>query len=91
MKRLPKDNSVDETWERCYREKNEVVISSMVVKMKKSQVEQVVAELSDPVDVDLLIERLHLLDKIEQAENELARGAGVDHETVRQRLNSWLT
>lgn len=58
--------------------------------MKKSQVEQMVSELSDPVDVDQLIERLHLLDKIEQAENELARGEGLNHETVRQRLSPWL-
>lgn len=58
--------------------------------MKKSLVEQVVAELPDPVDVDALIERLHLLDKIEQAEEELARGEGIPHEIARQRLRQWL-
>jgi hypothetical protein len=45
--------------------------------MKKSQIEQVVSNLPETVDVDALLERLHLLDKIEQAEKQLARGEGV--------------
>lgn len=58
--------------------------------MKKSQIEQVVSNLPETVDVDALIERLHLLDKIEQAEKQLARGEGVSHEMARQRLSQWL-
>lgn len=58
--------------------------------MKKSQIEQVVAEQPDPVNVDVLIEQLHLLDKIERAEAELARGEGITHTAVREKLNSWL-
>ncbi len=55
--------------------------------MKKPQIEHVVAELPDNVDVDVLIERLHLLDKIDQAEQQLARGEGIPHSVAMQRLN----
>ena len=58
--------------------------------MKKSRIEQIVASLPETVDVDDLIERLHLLDKIEQSEKQLARGEGVSHETAKQRLSQWL-
>ena len=58
--------------------------------MKKEQIEQVVAELPDTVDVDALIERLHLLDKIDQAEQQLARGEGIPHAVAVQRLDKWL-
>ena len=58
--------------------------------MKKSQIERVVSNLPETVDVDTLIERLHLLDKIEQAEKQLARGEGVSHEAAKQRLSQWL-
>ena len=58
--------------------------------MKKEQIEQVVAELPDTVDVDALIERLHLLDKIDQAEQQLARGEGIPHAVAVQRLEKWL-
>lgn len=60
--------------------------------MKKEQIEQVVAELPDTVnvDIDALIERLHLLDKIDQAEQQLARGEGIPHAVAVQRLDKWL-
>ena len=58
--------------------------------MKKNQIEQVVADLPDNVNVDALIERLHLLDKIEQAEQQLARGEGISHEAAVKRLDRWL-
>ncbi len=58
--------------------------------MKKEQIEQVVAELPDTVNVDALIERLHLLDKIDQAEQQLARGEGIPHAVAVQRLDKWL-
>ncbi len=58
--------------------------------MKKEQIEQVVAELPDTVNVDALIERLHLLDKIDQAEQQLARGEGIPHSVAMQRLEKWL-
>jgi hypothetical protein len=52
--------------------------------------QQIVATLPEIVDVNDQIERLHLLDKIEQAEKHLARGEGVPHETSKQRLSLWL-
>ncbi len=58
--------------------------------MQKSQIQQVIAELPEKVDVDALIERLHLLDKIDQAEQQLLRGEGVSHETARLRFDQWL-
>lgn len=58
--------------------------------MKKSRIEQIVASSPETVDIDDLIERLHLLDKIEQAEQQLDRGEGVSHETAKQRLSQWL-
>jgi hypothetical protein len=60
------------------------------LKMKKNQIEHVVAELPENVNVDALIERLHLLDKIDQAEQQLARGEGISHEAATQRLDRWL-
>lgn len=58
--------------------------------MKKSRIQQLVASLPETVDVDELIERLHLLDRIEQAEEQLARGEGIRHEMAKQRLNQWM-
>lgn len=58
--------------------------------MKKIQIQQVVSDLPDTVDVDALVERLHLLDKIDQAEKQFARGAGVSLEVAKQRLSQWL-
>jgi hypothetical protein len=58
--------------------------------MKKSQIQHVVADLPETVDVDALIEQLHLLDKIDQAEKQIARGEGVSHEAAKKRLSQWL-
>ncbi|MFY8057332.1 MAG: hypothetical protein ACOVRM_06300 [Planctomycetaceae bacterium] len=58
--------------------------------MKKTQLEQVVSGLPEVVDVDSLIEQLHLLDKIEQAEKQLSQGQGIPHEAAKQRLSQWL-
>ena len=58
--------------------------------MKKTQLEQVVSGLPEVVDVDSLIEQLHLLDKIEQAEKQLSQGKGIPHEVAKQRLSQWL-
>ncbi|MEY3225553.1 MAG: hypothetical protein RLZZ536_172, partial [Planctomycetota bacterium] len=42
------------------------------------------------VDVDHLIEHLHLLDKLEKSEQQLARGEGISHEAAKQRLRQGL-
>lgn len=58
--------------------------------MKKNQTEQIIANLPATVGVNALIETLHRLDRIEQGEIRLARGAAVSHETAKQRLSQWL-
>lgn len=57
--------------------------------MKKHTIEPMAAEKFDSAEIDA-VEKLHLLAKITQAEAQLARGEGVDHETVLQRLCPWL-
>ncbi len=58
--------------------------------MKKSRIEQIAASLPETVEVDSLIEHLHLLDKIEQAEKQLIRLEGVSHETAQQKVSQRL-
>jgi predicted transcriptional regulator len=53
-------------------------------------IQDVVERLPEEVDVDALIERLHLLDKIEAGEQQLKRGEGISHEAAKERLASWL-
>ena len=66
------------------------VILQRFANMQKSQIQQVIAELPEKVDVDALIERLHLLDKIDQAEQQLVRDESVSHESARLRFDQWL-
>jgi hypothetical protein len=58
--------------------------------MQKQAIQQVLDELPDDVDIDLLLDRIILLEKIEQAEKRLAVGEGVSHEQAKQRLERWL-
>jgi predicted transcriptional regulator len=58
--------------------------------MQKEKVMQVVDVFPEEVDVDELMEKLYLLQKIEAAERELARGEGIPDEEVEKRLDQWL-
>jgi len=58
--------------------------------MQKEKIQQVMGTLPDEVDLDAFMERLYLLRKIEQAEEELAEGKGIPHEEVEKRLEPWL-
>jgi hypothetical protein len=58
--------------------------------MEKRKIENVLSELPEDVDLDGLIERLYLLDKIELAERQIAAGAGIPHEEAKKRLEPWL-
>lgn len=58
--------------------------------MQKETLQQMLVELPEEVNVDSLVEKLYLLDKIEQGERQLARGEGVPHEEAKQRLEKWL-
>ena len=59
--------------------------------MQREKVLSVLQELPEEVDVDSLTERLYLLQKIDDAENEIASGKGIPHDEVRRRLAKWLT
>ena len=59
--------------------------------MQREKLLSVIQELPDEVDVDALTERLYLLQKIDDAEKEIAAGKGLPHEEVRRRLAKWLT
>lgn len=58
--------------------------------MEKARIQEVVDALPDKVDMDELIERLYLLQRLELAEEELAAGKVVDHEEVERRFAPWL-
>jgi len=59
--------------------------------MQREKVLAVIQELPEEVDVDSLTERLYLLQKIDDAEQEIAAGKGLPPEEVRRRLAKWLT
>lgn len=58
--------------------------------MHKQAIQQVLDELPDEVDVDQLLDRIILLEKIEEAERRIAAGEGVGHDEAKQRLEAWL-
>jgi hypothetical protein len=58
--------------------------------MQKEKVRQILEVFPEEVDVDALMEKLYLLQKIETAERELARGEGIPDEEVEKRLERWL-
>jgi hypothetical protein len=58
--------------------------------MQKQAIQQVLDELPDEVDVDQLLDRIILLEKIEEAERRIAAGEGVSHDEAKQRLEAWL-
>ncbi len=58
--------------------------------MQKEKIQQVLGRMPDDVDVDVLAEKLYLLQKIEIAEKQLAEGRGIPHEDVKRRLEPWL-
>ena len=59
--------------------------------MQREKVLAVIQELPEEVDVDALTERLYLLQKIDDAEKEIAAGKGIPHDEVRRRLAKWHT
>lgn len=57
--------------------------------MRKEKIQQLVAALPEEVDIDALLEKLYLLNKLELAEKQLADGEGVSCEDARKRLEPW--
>jgi len=58
--------------------------------VQKEKVRQVVEAFPEEIDVDALMEKLYLLQKIEIAERELANGEGIPDAEVEGRLAKWL-
>ena len=58
--------------------------------MQKEKVRQIVEDFPEEVDVDALMEKLYLLQKIETAERELVNGEGIPDAEVEERLAKWL-
>jgi len=58
--------------------------------MQKEKVRQVLDACPEEVNIDALMEKLYLLQKIEIAERELANGEGIPDEEVEQKLGQWL-
>ena len=59
--------------------------------MQKEKVRQVLDAFPEEIDVDALMEKLYLLQKIETAERELANGEGIPDDELEQRLGQWLS
>ncbi len=58
--------------------------------MQKHTLEQMLVDLPEEVNVDSLVEKLYVLEKIEQGERQLDDGKGISHEEAKQRLEKWL-
>jgi predicted transcriptional regulator len=52
---------------------------------------QSIEDLPDETSFEEIEERIHFLAAIERARREASRGETVPHETVRDRLQQWLT
>ena len=58
--------------------------------MQKAKIKQVIEAFPEEVDMDALMEKLYLFDKIEQGEKQLAEGKGISHDEAKERLKKWL-
>ena len=57
--------------------------------MQKEKIKQVIESFPEEIDMDDLMEKLFLLDKIELGEKQLAEGKGISHDDVKERLKTW--
>jgi hypothetical protein len=58
--------------------------------VRKEKVRQILDAFPEDIDIDALMEKLYLLEKIETAERELANGEAIPDEEVEHRLGQWL-
>jgi hypothetical protein len=58
--------------------------------MQKQAIQKVLDQLPEDVDVDVLLDRIILLEKIEDAERRLAAGQGISHDEAQRRFEAWL-
>ena len=58
--------------------------------MQKHSIQQVPDKLPDEVDVQVLLDQIILLEKLEAAEQRLRAGDVVSHEDAKVRMAAWL-
>ena len=58
--------------------------------MQKAKVQQVLDAFSDDFDLDVFMERIYLLRKIEIGEQQVALGKCISHEDAKKRLEKRL-
>jgi hypothetical protein len=58
--------------------------------MQKEKIKQVIDAFPEDVDMDALMSKLLLLEKIESGEKQIAEGKTVSHEEAKERLKTWL-
>ena len=58
--------------------------------MQKQVIQQVLDAMPDDVDIDDLLDRIVLLEKIEAAELRLKAGEGVPHAQAKEQMQAWL-
>ena len=54
--------------------------------MQKETIRQVIDAMPEDVDLDELLDRLYVLDQIEEGERSLKEEGGVPHEEVKKRF-----
>ena len=58
--------------------------------MQKQSIQQVLDKLPDEVDVEVLLDQIILVEKLEAAEQRLKAGDVVSHEDAKVRMAAWL-
>lgn len=60
-----------------------------IMTIAKQQVLELIKDLPDEVDIDELIYRLYLMQKLEAAEEDVSEGRFVSHEEVVKETSKW--
>ena len=58
--------------------------------MQKATVQQALDAFPDDFDLDVFLEKIYLLRKIEIGEQQVASGKLIPHEDAKKRLEKWL-
>jgi predicted transcriptional regulator len=61
----------------------------VIMSMHKEEVLELVRQLPDEVDVEEVIYRLYLREKLAAAEADIAAGRTLSHEEVREQARTW--
>lgn len=58
--------------------------------MQRDQAQNVLDEQPQDFDLDAFVDRLYLLQELEESERQIAAGQVVPHDEVKRRLSKWL-